>query len=220
MRALITGGSRGIGRATVRLFEQHGYEVIAPSRAELDLSNSDSVEAFIDAHRDEPIDTIVNNAGINDLALIENADDETIARMLEVDLVSPIRLLRGFAPALKLSQAGRVVNIGSIWAAVSKPGRGLYSAAKQGMHGITNALALELAADGVLVNTVCPGFTATELTTQNNTPEQIAVIEQDIPLGRMARPEEIAAAVYWLGSTENSYITGQKILVDGGFTIR
>lgn len=220
MRALITGGSRGIGRATVRLFEQHGYEVIAPSRAELDLSNSDSVEAFIDAHRDEPIDTIVNNAGINDLALIENADDETIARMLEVDLVSPIRLLRGFAPALKRSQAGRVVNIGSIWAAVSKPGRGLYSAAKQGMHGITNALALELAADGVLVNTVCPGFTATELTTQNNTSEQIAVIEQDIPLGRMARPEEIAAAVYWLGSTENSYITGQKILVDGGFTIR
>lgn len=220
MRALITGGNRGIGRATVQLFEQHGYEVIAPSRAELDLSNSDSVEAFIDAHRDEPIDTIVNNAGINDLALIENADDETIARMFEVDLVSPIRLLRGFAPALKRSQAGRVVNIGSIWAAVSKPGRGLYSAAKQGMHGITNALALELAADGVLVNTVCPGFTATELTTQNNTPEQIAAIEQDIPLGRMARPEEIAAAVYWLGSTENSYITGQKILVDGGFTIR
>jgi 3-oxoacyl-[acyl-carrier protein] reductase len=220
MRALITGGSRGIGRATVQLFEQHGYEVIAPSRAELDLLNSDSVEAFIDVHRDETIDTIVNNAGINDLALIENADDETITRMLEVDLVSPIRLLRGFAPALKRSQAGRVVNIGSIWAAVSKPGRGLYSAAKQGMHGITNALALELAADGVLVNTVCPGFTATELTTQNNTPEQIAVIEQDIPLGRMARPEEIAAAVYWLGSTENSYITGQKILVDGGFTIR
>lgn len=220
MRALITGGSRGIGRATVKLFEQHGYEVLAPSRAELDLSSSDSVEAFIDVHQDESIDTIVNNAGINDLALIERADDEMIARMLDINLVSPIRLLRGFAPTLRCSKAGRVVNIGSIWAAVSKPGRGLYSAAKQGMHGITNALALELAADGVLVNTVCPGFTATELTTQNNTPEQIAVIEQDIPLGRMARPEEIAAAVYWLGSVENSYITGQKILVDGGFTVR
>lgn len=220
MRALITGGSRGIGRATVTLFEQHGYEVLAPSRAELDLSSSDSVEAFIDAHQDESIDTIINNAGINDLALIERADDEMIARMLEVDLVSPIRLLRGFAPTLRCSKAGRVVNIGSIWAAVSKPGRGLYSAAKQGMHGITNALALELAVDGVLVNTVCPGFTATELTTQNNTPEQIAEIEQNIPLGRMARPEEIAAAVYWLGSVENSYITGQKILVDGGFTVR
>ncbi len=220
MRALITGGSRGIGRATVEMFERHGYDVLAPSRAELDLSNPDSVEQFVKDHRSESFDTIINNAGINDLALIEEADDETIARMIEVDLLSPIRLLRGFAPSLKRSQAGRVVNIGSIWAAVSKPGRGLYSAAKHGMHGITNALALELADHGVLVNTVCPGFTATELTTQNNTLEQIAAIERDVPLGRMARPEEIAAAVYWLGSQENSYITGQKILVDGGFTIR
>lgn len=220
MRALITGGSRGIGKATVAAFEQHGYEVFAPTRAELDLASAESVEAFVAAHRTEAFDTIVNNAGINDLARIEDADDATIERMLEVDLVSPIRLLRGFAPALKRSPAGRVVNIGSIWAAVSKPGRGLYSAAKHGMHGITNALALELAEYGALVNTVCPGFTATELTTQNNTLEQIAVIERDIPLGRMARPEEIAAAVYWLGSQENSYITGQKILVDGGFTIR
>lgn len=220
MRALITGGSRGIGKATVDAFEQHGYEVFAPTRAELDLASAGSVEAFVAAHRTEVFDTIVNNAGINDLARIEEADDATIERMLEVDLVSPIRLLRGFAPALKRSPAGRVVNIGSIWAAVSKPGRGLYSAAKHGMHGITNALALELAEHGVLVNTVCPGFTATELTTQNNTTEQIAAIERDVPLGRMARPEEIAAAVYWLGSQENSYITGQKILVDGGFTIR
>lgn len=220
MRALITGGSRGIGKATVEMFERHGYDVLAPSRAELDLSNPDSIEQFVRNHRGEPLDTIINNAGINDLTLIEEADDETIARMIEVDLLSPIRLLRGFVPSLKSSQAGRVVNIGSIWAAVSKPGRGLYSAAKHGMHGITNALALELAEHGVLVNTVCPGFTATELTTQNNTPEQIAAIERDVPLGRMARPEEIAAAVYWLGSQENSYITGQKILVDGGFTIR
>lgn len=220
MRALITGGSRGIGKATVEMFERHGYDVLAPSRAELDLSNPDSVEQFVGDHRGEPLDTIINNAGINDLTLIEEADDETIARMIEVDLLSPIRLLRGFVPSLKSSQTGRVVNIGSIWAAVSKPGRGLYSAAKHGMHGITNALALELAEHGVLVNTVCPGFTATELTTQNNTPEQIAAIERDVPLGRMARPEEIAAAVYWLGSQENSYITGQKILVDGGFTIR
>ena len=168
MRALITGGSRGIGKATVEMFERHGYDVLAPSRAELDLSNPDSVEQFVGDHRGEPLDTIINNAGINDLTLIEEADDETIARMIEVDLLSPIRLLRGFVPSLKSSQAGRVVNIGSIWAAVSKPGRGLYSAAKHGMHGITNALALELAEHGVLVNTVCPGFTATELTTQNN----------------------------------------------------
>lgn len=218
MRALITGGSRGIGKAVVEVFESHGYEVVAPTRAELDLSNKDSVEAYVAARANEELDTLVNNAGINDIARIEDAEDETIERMLEVDLVSPIRLLRGFVPALRKSSCGRVVNIGSIWAAVSKPGRGLYSAAKNGIHGVTNALACELAADGVLVNTLCPGFTATELTVQNNTPEEIASIEHLIPLGRLARPEEIARMIYFLGSVENTYITGQKILIDGGFT--
>ena len=220
MRALITGASRGIGKATAQVFAEHGYEVLAPTRAELNLLDKESVEAFVAAHAGEEIDTLVNNAGINDITTIEDADDGTISRMLEVDLVSPIRLLRGFVPALKRSPCGRVVNIGSIWAAVSKPGRGLYSAAKNGIHGVTNALACEVAADGVLVNTVCPGFTATELTVQNNTPAQIADIEKLIPLGRMAKPEEIARTVYFLGSGENTYITGQKILVDGGFTIR
>ena len=220
MRALITGGSRGIGKAVVEVFESHGYEVISPTRAELDLSNKDSVEAYVVAHANEELDTLVNNAGINDIARIEDAEDETIERMLEVDLVSPIRLLRGFVPALRKSSCGRVVNVGSIWAAVSKPGRGLYSAAKNGIHGVTNALACELAADGVLVNTLCPGFTATELTVQNNTPEEIASIEHLIPLGRLARPEEIARMIYFLGSVENTYITGQKILIDGGFTVQ
>lgn len=220
MRALITGGSRGIGRATAKVFAEHGYEVVTPTRAELDLSSRESVEAYVAAHADEPLDTLVNNAGINDLTTIENADDEKIEHMLEVDLVSPIRLLRGFVPALRKSPCGRVVNIGSIWAAVSKPGRGLYSAAKNGLHGITNALACEVASDGVLVNTICPGFTATELTVQNNSKDEIAEIEALIPVGRMAQPKEIAKAVYYFGSSENTYITGQKILVDGGFTIR
>ncbi len=220
MRALITGGSRGIGKAVVEVFESHGYEVVAPTRSELDLSNKDSVEAYVAACANEELDTLVNNAGINDIARIEDAEDETIERMLEVDLVSPIRLLRGFIPALRKSSCGRVVNIGSIWAAVSKPGRGLYSAAKNGIHGVTNALACELAADGVLVNTLCPGFTATELTVQNNTPDEIASIERLIPLGRLARPEEIARMIYFLGSVENTYITGQKILIDGGFTVQ
>ena len=119
MRALITGGSRGIGKAVVEVFESRGYEVVAPTRAELDLSNKDSVEAYVAAHANEELDTLVNNAGINDIARIEDAEDETIERMLEVDLVSPIRLLRGFVPALRKSLCGRVVNIGSIWAAVS-----------------------------------------------------------------------------------------------------
>ncbi|WP_428379056.1 SDR family NAD(P)-dependent oxidoreductase [Olsenella sp. Marseille-QA0557] len=220
MRALVTGGSRGIGRATAKIFRDNGYEVITPTRNELDLSSKSSIEAYISAHKDEPLDTLVNNAGINDLAFIEDANDAVIERMFEVDLMGPIRLLRGFIPSLRKSDIGRIVNIGSIWAAVSKPGRGLYSAAKRGLHGITNALACEVAEDGVLVNTICPGFTATELTIQNNTPAEIKELERLIPLGRMADPEEIAKAVYYFGSKENTYITGQKILVDGGYTIK
>ena len=220
MRALITGGNRGIGKAIASTFAEHGYETITPTRAELDLADSDSVEAYIRAHADEPLDSIVNNAGINDITHIEDADDDTIARMIEVDLLSPLRLLRGFIPRLNESNCGRVVNIGSIWAVVSKPGRGLYSMAKLGLHGLTNALALVVASCGTLVNTVCPGFTATELTVQNNSPEEIAVLKSQIPLGRLAKPEEIAKVIYFLGSCENSYITGQKIVVDGGFTVQ
>ena len=96
----------------------------------------------------------------------------------------------------------------------------MYSAAKNGIHGITNALALECAESNVLVNTVCPGFTLTELTKKNNTPDEIKRISADIPAKRMAEPCEIAEAVYFLASEKNTYLTGQKILVDGGYTIK
>lgn len=220
MRAFITGGSRGIGRAIVVAFERRGYEVVAPTRGELDLLDRGSIESYLSEHATEPFDTIVNNAGINDITAIDTADDATIDRVLSVDLLAPILLLRGFIPALKASSCGRIVNIGSIWASVSKPGRGLYSAAKSGLHGLTNALAVELGEYGILVNSVCPGFTATELTAQNNSLEQIREIESDIPLGRMAQPEEIAKLVCFLGSGDNTYITGQRIMIDGGFTAK
>ena len=94
----------------------------------------------------------------------------------------------------------------------------MYSAAKNGIHGITNALALELGPHGILVNTVCPGFTLTELTRKNNTEEEIAAISAGIPVRRMAEPDEIAKLIYFLGSDENTYITGQKIAIDGGYS--
>lgn len=220
MRAFITGGSRGIGRAAAKVFADHGYEVLLPSRKELDLLDSQSVDRFLERYSSEPIDTIVNNAGINEIGLLEEVPDSQLRDMLMTDLISPIRLLRGLITQVRKSSAGRIVNIGSVWAVVSKEGRSIYSAAKNGMHGITNALALELADAGVLVNTVCPGFTQTELTRKNNTPEQIAHLSRQIPLGRMAEPEEIAKLIYFLGSAENTYITGQKIVIDGGYTIQ
>lgn len=220
MRALITGGSRGIGKAAAKLFADRGYEVLLPTRQELDLLDGNSVDRFVERMALESIDTVVNNAGINEIDLLENVSDAQLEQMLMTDLISPIRLLRGLIPQLRKSPAGRIVNIGSVWAVVSKQGRSIYSAAKNGLHGITNALAIELSEAGILVNTVCPGFTRTELTRKNNTPEQIAQLSCQIPLGRMAEPEEIAKLIYFLGSVENTYITGQKIVIDGGYTIQ
>lgn len=164
--------------------------------------------------------TIINNAGINDLNEFGAMTCGKINNMIQIDLQSPIMILNSLVPNMKRAGYGRIVNIGSIWAVVSKPARGLYSAAKNGIHGVTNALALEVASYDILVNTVCPGFTLTELTRQNNTDVQIRKISESIPVHRMALPEEIAKLVYFLGSEENTYITGQKIIIDGGYTVQ
>jgi 3-oxoacyl-[acyl-carrier protein] reductase len=219
-KAFITGGSRGIGRAIADEFRKNSYEVFAPSRSELDLEDKASVDSFIKEHSAERFDTIVNNAGINEISLLENLPDLELGRMMMVNLVQPIRLLRGMIPQMKSIGKGRIINIASIWAVVSKEGRAVYSATKNAMHGITNTLALELAPSGILVNTVCPGFTLTELTRKNNTEKEIGDIAKDIPLRRMADPSEIACLVFFLGSESNTYITGQKICIDGGYTIK
>lgn len=219
-KVLVTGGSRGIGKAIAEKFREHGYEVAAPTRQELDLLNEKSIEDYVTAHKEEGFDVIVNNAGINDIHEVEDITDEEIERMMATNLVAPIKLLRGFTRSMKKNNYGRIVNIASIWAVVSKSGRLVYSATKNGIHGVTNTLAVELAENNILVNTVCPGFTMTELTVKNNTPEEIAHISADIPMKRMARPEEIAEVVYFLCSEQNTYLTGQKIAVDGGYTER
>ncbi|MBQ9601672.1 MAG: SDR family oxidoreductase [Neisseriaceae bacterium] len=203
MRVLITGASKGIGEATAEIFIKNNYEVEIPSHDELDLLNIDSIKKYIEKTKDIPLDTIINNAGINEITELEHASDEVIDSMLTVNLRGPIYLIRGSIPRLKKNSCGRIVNIGSIWAVVSKAGRSLYSATKNGLHGITNSLAIELAKYGILVNTVCPGFTLTELTIKNNTHEQIKAISKQIPLCRMAKPEEIAKVIYFLGSNEN-----------------
>ncbi len=217
-KVLITGGSRGIGKAIADKFKEEGYWVVAPSRTEMDLGNPESVEKYINENKNEDFDIIVNNAGINDLNSITDITDEELVNMMNINLVSPIRLLRGFTENMKKNNYGRIVNIGSIWATVSKAGRCVYSATKNGIHGVTNTLAIELAPFNILVNTVCPGFTLTELTYKNNSSSQIETINNNIPMGRMAQPREIAEVVYFLCSEKNTYLTGQKIMVDGGYT--
>ena len=215
---LITGGSRGIGKCIAQKYEQEGFKVMTPSRRECDLADDNSVDEFIRRYHEERIDIIINNAGVNDINFIDEIKDDELEQMMKVNLISPIRLIRGFVPNMKKNKFGRIINIGSIWAVVSKGGRTVYSATKHGIHGVTKTLAVELAPYNILVNTVCPGFTLTDLTRKNNDAAAIEKISMDIPMGRMAEPEEIANVVYFLGCANNTYLTGQKITVDGGFT--
>ena len=110
------------------------------------------------------------------------------------------------------------MNISSIWSGVAKPQRFVYATTKSGINGMTRAAAVELAPAGVLVNAVAPGFVNTELTRQNNSPEALQQIAATIPAGRLAEPREIAELVAFLCSRRNSYLTGQTIFADGGFT--
>ncbi len=217
---LVTGGSRGIGHEIVKVYEEFGYRVCAPTHQELDLSNPKSVEGFIKKGRTRKFCIIINNAGINHINPVENMTDDDIENMMNVHLISPLRLIRGFVPVMKENHFGRIVNIGSIWGVISKPGRTGYSITKHGIHGITKTLALELGKDGILVNTVAPGQTMTELTKKNNSPEAIKQMGKEIPLGRLADPCEIAKVVFFLGNENNTYITGQQLVVDGGLSIQ
>jgi 3-oxoacyl-[acyl-carrier protein] reductase len=115
---------------------------------------------------------------------------------------------------------GRIVNIASIWSVVSRPGRGSYSASKFALDGLTAALAAEVAADGVLVNCVSPGFVDTELTRSVLGEDGVAQLVSEVPAGRLAQPDEIAALVAWLAGPENTFVSGQNIVIDGGFSRR
>jgi 3-oxoacyl-[acyl-carrier protein] reductase len=215
--ALVTGASRGIGFAIAARLRHDGVRVLAPSRGELDLLSNASIDAYLAALK-EPVDILVNNAGINRLAAGIEVPDSDIEDTLQVNLVAPIRLIRGIAPQMIARSYGRIVNISSIWSMVTKPRRATYSASKSGLNGMTRTLAVELAPFNVLVNAVAPGYVNTELTRQNNTEQELEAIRKTIPLQRLAEPDEIAEVVSFLCSEKNSYITGQIIVVDGGFT--
>lgn len=219
-KVLITGGSRGIGKAIADKFFLEGYEVIIPSRKELNLLDNQSIENYIEKNKNLTIDVIINNAGINPLGFIEDITDKDFDETIQINLKAPYKIIQGFVSKMKEQKYGKIINISSIWGVVSKEKRTIYSATKNGIHGITNSLAVELGKDNILVNSVCPGYTNTELTKQNVSEEESKNMFNQIPLGRFAEPTEIAELVYFLSSEKNSYITGQKMIIDGGFVVK
>lgn len=215
---LLTGASRGIGEAIYKKLE-NDYIIIAPTRKEMDLLDNKSIEAFIRKNKKQEIDIIINNAGINFPQWIEEITDENINTTMQINLIAPIRLVRGFVGNMKKNKWGRIINISSMFGLIARGKQVLYSSTKHGVNGMTKALALELAQYNILVNSVCPGFSRTDMVLSNS-PEKIALLEKDIPLGRLAHPSEIADLVEFLISEKASYITGSTILIDGGYSAK
>lgn len=215
--ALITGASRGIGAVIKNLFQENGIEVYSPTRTEMDLNSNKSIEKYINS-LDADIDILVNNAGLNNLAGIEEINDEKQDQMLQINLVAQMRLIKLLSTGMVKRRYGKIVNMASIWCDYSKERRILYSIAKAGVKGLTTAAAVELSKYNILVNAVAPGFVNTEMTAQNNTPDQIKELSESLPIKRLADPIEIAELVYFLCSDKNTYVTGQTIYVDGGFS--
>lgn len=217
--ALVTGGSRGIGLAIVAQFMNKGFDVLAPTRKDMNLNDMSSIESYC-AQITGNVDVIINNAGINTIATLEYLDDRTFDEMLQINLKAPLKIIQCLKGQMGKTDIGRIVNVSSIWSYISQEGRCGYTAAKTAINGITRTLALELAKDNILVNAVAPGFVNTELTRQNNSQEEISQLVKLIPLGRMAESSEIANLIYFLSSEANTFITGQTILIDGGYTCK
>lgn len=215
----ITGAARGIGKAIYQKLKSEKYKIIAPTRDELDLNDNVSIYQYIETHKNLKIDILINNAGINFPTWIDELTDENINQHIQTNLAAPIKLIGAFVPNMKKNKWGRIINISSIFGIVARGKQTMYSATKHAINGVTKALALELGPYNILVNSVCPGFTNTDLV-KRNTPEKNALIAKDIPLGRFAEPKEIAELVSFLISDKNTYINGQCLVIDGGFTCR
>ncbi len=218
--ALVTGASRGIGEAIARILSEQGNQVLTPSREEMDLNIAASITTYIDhlLSTDTHIDILVNNAGINKIANVGNISARDLQETMQVNTFAAIQLIQSLAPGMQKNHFGRIVNISSIWSMVSKIGRTNYSMSKSALNALTRSLAVELAPDNVMINSVAPGFVLTDLTRKNNTAAELEKIKQNIPIKRFAAPDEIAQVVAFLCSENNSYLTGQTLVVDGGYT--
>ncbi len=240
--ALVTGASRGIGRAVASGLAADGFDVAlvyagnadaaadavaaceaagATARAyRCDVSNTDEVKATVDAVLADfgSVWALVNNAGITRDTLLARMKDEDFARVLDVNLAGAFNMMRALTRPLMRQRGGRIVSMSSVVGLMGNAGQANYAASKAGLIGLTKSVARELAPRGVTVNAVAPGFVRTDMTAA--LPEQVVErYEGQIPLGRLADPEEVADVVRFLVSDAAAYVTGEVIRVDGGMAM-
>lgn len=216
--ALITGGSGDIGKAIVSEYTQQGYQVFSPPRGELDLRSASSIESFCKAYTG-PLDVLVHCAGHNQPVAYTQLSEAEFETTFDVNARAFYRLTSGLSRYFIQSGERRIIGISSLYGTFSRSGRFAYATSKHALNGMIQTLALDWGKYGVLVNGVAPGFVDTAMTRKNNTDETISGFESRIPVGRLAKPEDIASVVFFLGSEKNRYINGQVITVDGGYSV-
>lgn len=236
--ALVTGGSRGIGRATCIRFAAQGALVVVASRnveasmalaatlgggafaLPLDVTDGESVQAAIAEliARTGRVDVLVNNAGINADSTLLKLDEGKFDAVLDTSLGGTFRMARACAPHMVARESGVILNCSSVVATNGNFGQTNYVAAKQGIVGMTRVWARELGRKGVRVNCVAPGFIETEMTAKMPA-DQLAAMKQKTPLGRLGTPEDVARAYCFLASEDAAFINGQVLGVDGGLVI-
>lgn len=242
-RALVTGGSRGLGREIATALAQAGADVIIVSRnAEqcdavadaigeatgrratsiaADVAKSDEVDRlFHEATRDgERVDILVNSAGVNVRNPVQEISDADWDTVLNVNLKAPFLLARQFGAPMASNGWGRIIHLGSIMSVVAVADRTPYASSKAGILGLTRVLALEWATQGVTVNALCPGPFATDMNKPLlDDPKKYAEFVSKIPMGRWGELHEITGAALFLASPASSYVTGTTLFIDGGWT--
>lgn len=228
--AVVTGGTRGIGKAIVEQLQTAGAKIIYTGRSsessaqmeglyyQVDFADEESTKRFANFLQDKQPDILINNAGINIIDEFQEVNLDDFSDIHQVNVVAPFLLCKAVIPGMKTKSWGRIINISSIFGKVSKAGRASYSASKFAIDGMTAALAAEVASFGILANCVAPGFIATDLTVEVLGEENMGKLAKQVPVGRLGKAEEVAKFVIWLASENNTYISGQNLVIDGGFT--
>lgn len=227
---LITGATRGIGRSIAKEYKSKGYHVVGTGSKPVDkpdyldeyfgcdLTDNHQIDLACVSLSSVNIDVLINNAGVNHLNEFCSIPLNEFQRIQQVNVVAPFRLCQAVLPGMAKQGWGRIVNVSSVWGKISRTGRASYSASKFAVDGLTVALANEYASQGILANSVAPGFINTEMTRKNLGDAGIAAILTTVPINRLASVDEVSKFVCWLGGEENTYISGQNIAIDGGFT--